>query len=389
MSLVSHGIRVQEHGPRRKIIVRRASSTRIGVHIAGLLICASYPLIVYFVLGSIPVKVVAAGLFVAACFALLYYWVQRTVVTVDRGVISIRHGPLPPRVHFEVPEADVERFAHFRTLRPRSAEPWGQLQNARLHVAAKLRSGETLVLVPNLATEGRAQAVLKAIQGDLDHASRRETVALKPSSPMPDLDEIGPPPTPLIHLEEHGTRLIITKSWRNRRRWNFVALLDVALGFGLAGVVLPAVLRLSPPGGAWSFLGISVAMLVTVSWALLTSRSVLTVDARTLRVWNRRWVFPRRRTFRVDDLVQIYGLKVKGEVLVRTERRTFFRYHLAAILQDGDRVLVIPNLECPKECRYLEAVLEARIGIADQPVPGELKSGRIAIRSRLWTEWEG
>jgi len=182
-----------------------------------------------------------------------------------------------------------------------------------------------------------------------------------------------------VKTREEGDRLILSRSWRTRRRIHFTILLL------LFGPLFPICIlfQIIPEPGAdddflllllWSYV-ISLLVLVPVFIAYLTSKTVLTVSPRGIQIHDRKWLWPRRIWVPTEDVAQVFSVKQKHKVATRYyDERSFYRYYLYCQNNYGDRALLVPQLETRSMALYLEQAVEKHLGIQDRPVRGEFKN---------------
>jgi hypothetical protein len=102
-----------------------------------------------------------------------------------------------------------------------------------------------------------------------------------------------------------------------------------------------------------------------VAAAFWVNRTFVEVVGAEIRVTHRPLPFPGNRRVQVMDVRQLFCVE-------RPRQKGSPTYAVMARLASGREVTLIPGLSTGREARFLEERLERRIGLANQPVPGEL-----------------
>jgi hypothetical protein len=98
--------------------------------------------------------------------------------------------------------------------------------------------------------------------------------------------------------------------------------------------------------------------------ASLLNRTEITLEEAHLVVRHGPLPWLGNRRIPVGELEQLF-------VVERRSRGT--RYELCALLRDGKKKVLLSGLDSEDKARFLEARLEAVLGIVDRPVAGELR----------------
>jgi hypothetical protein len=89
------------------------------------------------------------------------------------------------------------------------------------------------------------------------------------------------------------------------------------------------------------------------------------VSAGELRVAHGPLPFPGNRTLRVNEIRQLFCVE-------RTGKRGSRTYNVMAQLTSSRELTLVHGLTSDREARFLEQRIESRLGLANQPVSGEL-----------------
>jgi hypothetical protein len=102
-----------------------------------------------------------------------------------------------------------------------------------------------------------------------------------------------------------------------------------------------------------------------VALAFWLNSTFVGIEAGDLRVRHRPLPFPGHRTLRVNDVQQLFCVE-------RTGRKGSVSYEVMARLASGHERKLLGGLSTEREARFIEERIEARIGLTDRPVAGEL-----------------
>lgn len=187
-------------------------------------------------------------------------------------------------------------------------------------------------------------------------------------SPRPALR--APVPLPRsIRVEEtaFGVRLV-------RRWWHpayLVFVLFLAVWFGALSLFLGAALR----GGVPWFVALFPALHVVVGLLLayvtlcgFVNRTTIAVERGELSVRHHPLPWPGAGRHDTSDLAQLF---VRERSRGRSEEGRS-QYLLCALTRGGATKVLVGGLIAPEQALYLEQELERRLGLADQPVEGQV-----------------
>lgn len=129
------------------------------------------------------------------------------------------------------------------------------------------------------------------------------------------------------------------------------------------------------PGGAFAWLMIvfpaaHVAVGLGLIYAVLTmlvNATVLRVARGTLSVSHGPIYFPGLSPIETDAITQLFCV-----VSHRGESESATSYELRALLRDGRTLTILRHVTDRDEVLFLEQCLEAKLGLRDEPVGGEL-----------------
>jgi len=185
-------------------------------------------------------------------------------------------------------------------------------------------------------------------------------------APAPQLDV--PLPDRFV-VERQGGALQITWRW-------FTPVAFVFAAFGLfwslfvcfwIGMVLAAgVGSFALFGAIHAAVGV---FLIYTAIAMFVNSSHVDASYGSLSVRHGPLPWPGSRTLPTASIRQIYGV----ERVRRSRRSTSTVYDLQAITAEGGGVTLIKSLQSVEQALFLEQQLERFLGIADAPVPGELR----------------
>jgi hypothetical protein len=122
----------------------------------------------------------------------------------------------------------------------------------------------------------------------------------------------------------------------------------------------PLLLRAFPP--LWVCLGLVITYGAV---SVFVNRTRIVVDDGVLSIVQGPLPWPGNRRVAVEDLRQLFC-----EMVVGRGSRT---YRLNALLTSGASTPLLVRLRDPDAALYLEELLEARLGIAHERVPGEYR----------------
>lgn len=182
-----------------------------------------------------------------------------------------------------------------------------------------------------------------------------------------------------VEAREEGDRLVLSMSWRTRRRIHYVILILLFGPPALLCICAKYLTRFGPeytlPDIILPTYAILLPVLAILSIVLFTSKVVVIVSPRGIRVHDRKWIWPRRKWVDAEDVTQVFGVKQKHKVETRDcHKMSFFRYNLYSRNQYGDRVLLVSQLEIRSQALFLEQAIEKHLGIQDRRVRGEFKN---------------
>jgi hypothetical protein len=102
-----------------------------------------------------------------------------------------------------------------------------------------------------------------------------------------------------------------------------------------------------------------------VALAFWLNSTFVGIEAGELRVRHRPLPFPGHRTLRVNDVQQLFCVE-------RTGRKGSVSYDVMARLVSGPETKLLGGLSNGREARFIEEQVEARMGLTDRRVAGEL-----------------
>lgn len=173
-----------------------------------------------------------------------------------------------------------------------------------------------------------------------------------------------------IEVSEHGDELRLV------RRWFTPALFFMLLFCVVWNGFLVFWYSVTIEGGAPLIFSlfplIHVAVGVGLTYATVAgfvNRTHITADPGRLRIRHQPLPWPGNRELPVSELEQLYC----EEHVSRTRNGTSVSYTLNAVLQGGRKLTLLKRLQDPGQAIYLEHAIEKHLGIANRPVPGELR----------------
>ena len=189
--------------------------------------------------------------------------------------------------------------------------------------------------------------------------------------------EAGAVPRPQgLMLDRMGGELTITKRWFSwvlviffsvfTVAWNGVSwfmMLSALSEFGEAGGYVAAFL------GLFCFVG---ALMAYFTLAVMVNATVITVG-RELTVRQGPLPMPGNRTLSASEVGQLYVTERVSRSSSNHGRSSIsITFDLRARLKNGDGVILLRSLVEAEEALYLEQLMEAELGIQNEPVRGEL-----------------
>jgi len=235
--------------------------------------------------------------------------------------------------------------------------PWFAIRSLKLIVAGRV-----------LYTEGAAaktatpEELADLIAEPLRAPAGRDDVVSKAKVPMPRN----------VTCDKQPTGVTLTRRWFSGIAifllffslfWNGI----VFFIFGLA--VLPGT---EAPWFTYLILLPFLALGLYLAYYTLTrilNKTVIQLTASELSIQHGPLPWPGNRLLPVSGLKQLYC----KEVISRDyEGDTFIRYHLLAVLSDGQEIELLKGIESPETVRYLEQEIENWLNIEDMAVAGEM-----------------
>ena len=107
-----------------------------------------------------------------------------------------------------------------------------------------------------------------------------------------------------------------------------------------------------------------------VGAAFLVNRTIVDVSGLAITVAHKPLPFPGNRKLQVVDVRQLFSVE-------RARQKGSPTYTVMARLTSGREVTLISGLSTDREARFLENRIERRIGLANQPVSGELPATHV------------
>ena len=185
------------------------------------------------------------------------------------------------------------------------------------------------------------------------------------SRPRPEV-----PLPPKFRMEDWGRDLVITWRWFSPK---FLALAFFCAfwdGFLVFWYVMafrqgaPLVMKLFP------ILHLAVGVGLTYfTLAGFLNRTAVKVSRDALGISHSPLPWPGNRVLPSTEIEQLYC----GERMHRHRHSCSYSYQLNAVGRDGSKIKLISGLEEPEAALFLEQAIEARLGIQDRPVRGELE----------------
>jgi hypothetical protein len=102
-----------------------------------------------------------------------------------------------------------------------------------------------------------------------------------------------------------------------------------------------------------------------VAMAFWLNSTFVGIEDRDLSVRHRPLPVPGQRTLRVGDVQQLFCVE-------RTGRKGSVTYEVVARLVSGHERKLLGGLSTGREARFIEERIEARIGLTDRAIAGEL-----------------
>lgn len=171
-----------------------------------------------------------------------------------------------------------------------------------------------------------------------------------------------------LRMRSEAGALELVRTWLDAKAW---FLLFFALFWnGIVSVFVVSAVA----SGEWFVLAfISLHMMAGLFvgyWALASflnrTRVRVTADHLTVRHGPLPW--PGARDLRSADVDQLY---VAQRVQTNSDGKRSVSYELLATLRGGEEVTLMSGLSGTEQARAVEARVEAALGIADRPMPGE------------------
>jgi hypothetical protein len=199
------------------------------------------------------------------------------------------------------------------------------------------------------------------------------------------LDQIGSPlrsaqrDMPLskpkhYRVEDFGPDLTIRWSWYNHAIWLLVFFAIIWDGFLLFwyAMAFQGIHKVND-GPMWLMLVfplIHVAVGVGITYACLLgfiNRTELKLARHELSIWHGPLPCTGNRRINPTDIRQLFC----AEKYRRTKHGGTYYYSLNVLLNDGERICLINNILEATEVLYLERVLEERLQLPQERVPGD------------------
>jgi hypothetical protein len=186
----------------------------------------------------------------------------------------------------------------------------------------------------------------------------------------------APVPMPArFQVSDTASGLIVTWRWFTPRLVSqalFCVIWDVLVFLGLTADHSKSQLEMML---SWLLFGGAAVWLTYTTLAGLLNRTRVEVRSGVLSIRHFPLPWPGNRDLPARDIEQLYCEERFGH----SGKQTTVRYLVNAILRsDGRTVKPLGELEQAQQALFLEQLIEQRLGIADQPVGGELASRQSA-----------
>lgn len=170
-------------------------------------------------------------------------------------------------------------------------------------------------------------------------------------------------------LDEAAGQLRLVRRWFSGKAFFF--LFFSVFWNGVVGVFVGAIIAGAIPLPVLAFLSLHLAVGVGMAYFTLCSflnRTAVLLEGDRLKVVHAPLPWPGARNLAAADLDQLYC----REQVTRGKNGTTVTYEVHAALRGGGTVRLLSGLESPEQALFVEQQLEARLGIRDRPVEGEL-----------------
>jgi hypothetical protein len=219
-----------------------------------------------------------------------------------------------------------------------------------------------------------AQARADAAQDEAERL-RKEVDRLKKPGPAAAVEE------PQIPIPERFNVTRTANELTVRWRW-FRAQHVFMLFFAIAWDAFLVFWYFGPMAGQGGLLFqvfpiVHVAVGLGISYSVLTgflNSTTIAVARGRLRVKHGPLPWRGNRVMSRDDVTQLFVRESKSTHRSRysSDISIISRFDLLAVDADAREITLVRGLETPAQARYLEHAFEARLGILDKRVPGEL-----------------